>query len=189
MEQRDIPNLITLLRMILVLPIIWLLAHGYFVESLYLFALAGMSDGLDGFLAKRMGWQSRLGSILDPLADKMLLVSTTIMLAWVGLIPLWLVGVIVLRDLLIVVGGTLYHYRIAAYDMTPSIVSKINTFTQISYVLGVIMVEAVGWSVAAEMEVVTYVVLTTTLLSGADYVWTWGWLAYRAPRSTKEGTQ
>ena len=105
MEQRDIPNLITLLRMILVLPIIWLLAHGYFVESLYLFALAGMSDGLDGFLAKRMGWQSRLGSILDPLADKMLLVSTTIMLAWVGLIPLWLVGVIVLRDLLIVVGG------------------------------------------------------------------------------------
>ncbi|MBT3967726.1 MAG: CDP-alcohol phosphatidyltransferase family protein [Gammaproteobacteria bacterium] len=189
MEQRDIPNLITLLRMIMVLPIIWLLAHGYFVESLYLFALAGMSDGLDGFLAKRMGWQSRLGSILDPLADKMLLVSTTIMLAWVGLIPLWLVAVIVLRDLLIVVGGTLYHYRIGAYDMTPSIVSKINTFTQISYVLGVIMVEAAGWSVAAEMEVVTYVVLTTTLLSGADYVWTWGWLAYRAPHSDQGGAQ
>ncbi len=178
MDRRDIPNLITLLRMVLVLPIVWLLLHGFYIESLYLFALAGVSDGVDGFLAKHYGWESRLGSILDPLADKLLLVSTSVVLAWTGRIPLWLVAVIVLRDLLIVAGGTLYHYRIGVYDMSPSIVSKINTFTQISYVLCVIMVAAMGWPLERELMVASYVVLTTTLLSGADYVWIWGWDAY-----------
>ncbi len=179
MDRRDIPNLITMLRMLLVVPIIWLLENGFFLETLYLFAFAGMSDGLDGFLAKRMGWQSRLGSILDPLADKLLLVSTTVMLAWLGLIPVWLVVIIVLRDLLIVAGGTVYHYMVGEYDMSPSIVSKINTFVQISYVLGIVMSQAFG-GVSAEVIIFsTYVVLTTTVMSGADYVWTWGWSAYR----------
>ena len=185
MDRRDIPNLITLLRMVLVVPNLWLLAHGFYLESLYLFAFAGMSDGLDGFLAKRMGWQSRLGSILDPLADKLLLVSTTVMLAWVGLVPVWLVGLIVLRDLLIVMGGVLYHYRIGEYDMSPSIVSKINTFVQISYVLGVISNQAFGWDAVELMTFSTYVVLTTTVMSGADYVWTWGWCAYRKERKVQ----
>ncbi len=184
MDRRDIPNLITMLRMLLVVPIIWLLHNGFFMESLYLFAFAGMSDGLDGFLAKRMGWESRLGSILDPLADKLLLISTTIMLAWLGLIPAWLVVVIVLRDLLIVVGGTIYHYTVGQYDMSPSIVSKINTFIQIAYVLGVVMSQAFewvdgGWISEETMLLSAYVVLTTTVMSGADYVWTWGWSAYR----------
>ncbi|MBT3197669.1 MAG: CDP-alcohol phosphatidyltransferase family protein [Gammaproteobacteria bacterium] len=185
MDQRDIPNLITLLRMFLVLPIVWLLANDYFMESLYLFAFAGMSDGLDGFLAKRMGWQSRLGSILDPLADKLLLVSTCLMLGWIGLIPVWLVIGIVLRDLLIVVGGTIYHYRVKSYDMSPSIISKINTFLQISYVIGVVMVHAFMWPVGEWMEISSYVVLTTTVLSGADYVWIWGWSAYRYQRANR----
>ena len=179
MERRDIPNLITILRMVLVLPVVWLIAHEFFMESLILFAIAGVSDGVDGFLAKHYGWQSRLGSILDPLADKLLLISTSITLSWIGLIPVWLVVMVVLRDLLIVVGGTLYHYRISVYDMSPSIVSKINTFSQISYVLGVIMAHALGWSVAVELQIATYIVLTTTLMSGADYIWTWGWSAYR----------
>ncbi len=179
MDQRDIPNLITLLRMVLVVPIIWLIVHHFYLESLYLFALAGISDGVDGYLAKRMGWESRLGSILDPLADKLLLVSTTITLSWMGLIPIWLVIIIVLRDLMIVVGGALYHYRIAMFDLEPSIVSKINTFSQIVYVLAVITVAAMGWSLHAELAVAAYVVMTTTLLSGADYLWTWGWDAWR----------
>ncbi len=182
MDRRDIPNLITMLRMLLVIPIIWLLANSFFLESLYLFAFAGMSDGLDGFLAKRMGWESRLGSILDPLADKLLLVSTTVMLAWLGLIPVWLVLVIVVRDLLIVVGGTIYHYTVGQYDMAPSIVSKINTFVQISYVLGVVMNQPFGWVSQEVITLSAYVVLTTTVLSGADYVWTWGWCAYREQR-------
>jgi cardiolipin synthase len=183
--MRDIPNLITMLRMLLVLPIIWLLNNGFFMESLYLFAFAGMSDGLDGFLAKRMGWESRLGSILDPLADKLLLISTMLMLMWLGLTPIWLVVAVIVRDLLIVVGATLYHYRISQYDLTPSIVSKINTFIQIVYILGVVMNQAFGWSAGVEQDVMllsAYVVLTTTLLSGADYIWTWGWSAYRSKK-------
>ncbi len=170
----------------MVLPIVWLIANGYFLESLYLFAIAGISDGVDGFLAKRYGWQSRLGSILDPLADKLLLVFTSVVLAWMGMIPMWLVAAIVLRDLLIVAGGTLYHYRIGVYDMVPSIVSKINTFSQISYVLGVILVAAMEWPAAAELEIASYIVLTTTFLSGADYVWTWGWAAYCHYRDCKD---
>lgn len=189
MELRDIPNLITILRMVLVVPILLLIANEQFVHSLLLFAVAGISDGVDGYLAKRMGWQSRLGSILDPLADKLLLVSTSLLLVWMEMIPYWLVAIIVLRDLLIVVGGTLYHYRIGEYEMAPSIVSKINTFSQIAYVLGVILVAAMGWEMAAEITVASYIVLTTTLMSGADYVWTWGWFAYHEVNEGREDTR
>jgi len=79
----------------------------------------------------------------------------------------------------------LYHYRIGEYDMSPSIVSKINTFVQISYVLGVISNQAFGWDAVELMTFSTYVVLTTTVMSGADYVWTWGWCAYRKERKVQ----
>ncbi len=186
MEKRDIPNLITLLRMVLVIPILWQLANGHYLESLLLFAVAGLSDGVDGLLAKRMGWQSRLGSILDPLADKLLLVTVTAMLTWVELVPLWLTIVIIVRDLLIVGGALYYHYQISRFELAPSIVSKINTFSQISYLLAVILDAALQTGMGHELEMATYVVLTTTLLSGADYLWTWGWSGWQSYRQERK---
>ena len=82
--------MICIFRILLVGPVVWLLWHGDFVATLWLFFIAGFSDGLDGYLARRFGWRSRLGGILDPLADKFLMVSMFITLTLVGMIPLWL---------------------------------------------------------------------------------------------------
>jgi cardiolipin synthase len=100
-NRSDIPNLITILRILLVPPIAYLLYWGDYDIALLLFLGAGLSDALDGFLAKHYGWMSRLGGLLDPIADKALLMSSFIVLAWVDLIPVWLVVVVVLRDVII----------------------------------------------------------------------------------------
>ncbi|MDE2089174.1 MAG: CDP-alcohol phosphatidyltransferase family protein, partial [Gammaproteobacteria bacterium] len=108
MTRRDLPNLISVLRMLLVLPVVALLMTEHYREALLLFGLAGLSDALDGFLAKRYGWTSRLGAVLDPLADKILLVSSYIALGWLRLLPLWLVAAVIVRDLVIVIGAAVY---------------------------------------------------------------------------------
>jgi len=97
--RRDIPNLITAFRFLLVPPVVFLLLSSRFGEALVIFAIAGFSDALDGFLAKHYGWASRLGAALDPLADKLLLVSAFIALGWLELIPVWLVVIVILRDI------------------------------------------------------------------------------------------
>ena len=103
MRASDIPNLITAGRILLVPPIAWALVQQRFLLALILFFIAGVSDAADGFLAKYYGWTSRLGALLDPLADKSLLVTSYAALAWIGLLPLWLlvlvvVGVVVVED-------------------------------------------------------------------------------------------
>ena len=90
MKWRDLPNLISVFRIVLVVPIEYLLLQQHYVSAMILFFLAGISDGLDGFLAKRFNWTSRLGSVLDPLADKLLLVCTYLVLGWLGHLPWWL---------------------------------------------------------------------------------------------------
>src|SRR3990172_3309285 len=105
MGLKDIPNIISLLRMALVPPVVILLLNGYYGWALLVFVSAGLSDGLDGYLAKRFGWRSRLGAILDPLADKLLLVASYLTLGWLGQLPLWLVAVVVGRDIVIVAGA------------------------------------------------------------------------------------
>ena len=87
--MQQLPNIISVFRMLLVVPVVGSLLQQQFGMALVLFAIAGFSDGLDGFLAKHFGWQSRLGSILDPLADKLLLVSSFLTLTWMGFVPLW----------------------------------------------------------------------------------------------------
>ncbi len=186
-SRRDIPNWITLFRIALIPPTLWLMATGEFLWALLFFLIAGLSDGLDGLLARQFSWHSRLGSILDPIADKLLLVSSTITLAWIGLIPLWLVAAIVARDLLIVGGALIYHTRIHEYEMEPTIVSKINTFSQIIYVLSVVLQQVFGLLDPKMLEMGAYIVLTTTLISGADYIWTWGWRAWRESGHGKDG--
>ncbi len=182
---RNIPNLLSIARILLSLPVAWLLLNGRFSEALLLFFIAGVSDGLDGYLAKRFGWRSRLGSILDPLADKTLLVTSFLCLVWVGLIPLWLLALVVGRDLVIVVGALAFHWLIGRYDMEPTWVSKLNTVLQITLVLALVLSN--GLYVLPDMLLIglLYGACLTTILSGIDYVWTWGRKAYYARRSGK----
>jgi cardiolipin synthase (CMP-forming) len=173
MKARDIPNLISFLRILLTLPIVWLLFEREFSYALMLFAVAGFSDGLDGFLAKHYHWQSHLGGLLDPLADKALLMSSFLVLGGLWLIPFWLVILVIFRDLTIVGGALYYHFSIEEVDAAPTLISKLNTLMQIVLVLVVVtdagpfplpnlLVQGLIWATGL-----------TTLVSGGVYVWVW----------------
>jgi cardiolipin synthase (CMP-forming) len=176
---RWLPNAICVLRMLLAAPVAAALARGQYPLTLALFAVAALSDGLDGWLAKTFGWTSRLGKILDPIADKLLLVTVFVTLVWVGLVPLWLGAAVVLRDLVIVGGATAYHWLIGTLDGHPTFVSKLNTVVQLSFVLAVIA--AAAWhNVPGPLVVATGAAcFVTTVVSGLDYVLTYARLAWR----------
>lgn len=167
-----LPNMITIARIALVPVLILLLKDQNYVAGLIVFVIAGASDALDGYLAKRLNVQSRLGAILDPVADKLLLVSAYVMLTLLGYIPFWLVLVVVFRDLLIVGGYMLYTSHAGPVKMRPSILSKLNTLMQITLVAVILTQQAAGltWPLA---ETLVYVVLATTVVSGAHYTWSW----------------
>ena len=173
MQARDIPNIITVFRFILVTPVVWAMLNDHFGLALLLFGVAGASDAIDGYLAKRNNWSSRMGAILDPLADKLLLVCTFITLGWLGWIPVWLVVLVILRDLVILAGALTYHFTIERVTMEPSMVSKLNTFTQIMLVLAVMFSRGIQELPATLIDVLLYGVLITTVWSGVGYVWTW----------------
>ncbi|MFC1684093.1 CDP-alcohol phosphatidyltransferase family protein [Pseudomonadota bacterium] len=173
MQARDIPNLISILRVFLTIPVVWALLAQEYGLALVLFAVAGISDGVDGFLAKHFRWESRLGGMLDPLADKTLLVFSYLALGWLGLIPLWLVLAVILRDVIIVAGAVAYHLRVAELEAEPRLMSKVNTFMQILLVLLVVLSQALFALPLALLQAVIVLVLITTLLSGIDYIWIW----------------
>jgi cardiolipin synthase len=154
-------------------PVVWMLLEQRFGVALVLFAVAGISDGLDGYLAKHYGWQSRLGSLLDPLADKVLLVSSYLSLALIGVIPVWLVLLVILRDLVIVTGALVYHFRVTELDAAPSMVSKFNTFAQIVLVLVVVLDNGLISLPDLITQGLVWVVFASTVASGLNYVWVW----------------
>lgn len=171
--------MLTWLRIGLTVPVAWLLYEEAYVQALWLFAAAGVTDGLDGYLAKRYGWTSRLGSILDPLADKLLLVSSYVILGVQGHLPWWLVGAIIARDVIILVGALAYHYLIGHVEMAPTLISKSNTVCQILLVLLVVMALATAWLPSVVVQGAIYLVLITTILSGIEYILTWSRRAWR----------
>ena len=174
MTRRDIPNLITFLRILLVAPFAVAVTRDHYGTALALFAVAGLSDGLDGFLAKQFGWTSRLGALLDPVADKLLLVTSYVLLGWKGELPWWLVVAVLARDIVIIGGGIAYHMLIGYVRMAPTLVSKLNTVLQIALVVGVFYAL---WREPLSpdlREAMSYTVLASTVLSGAHYVWIWG---------------
>lgn len=179
LRARDIPNIISVIRILLVAPVVWAYYEGEFGLALLLFFVAGVSDAIDGYLAKRYSWQSHLGSILDPLADKLLLVSTYAMLAWIGIIPLWLVATVIARDVIIMGGSFAYYLLYGRYEMQPSLISKLNTTAQIVMILVVVASLSVVEIPSAVNDFLMYFVLGTTVLSGLDYIVTWGVKAWR----------
>jgi len=173
LTRRDIPNLITLFRFVLIVPILVFLWQGSVDRALWLFLLAGASDGLDGWLARHFNWRSRLGGILDPLADKALMISTLVIMGLHDLMPWWLVMVIILRDVVILGGAAAYQWVTGHLEMRPSVISKVNTVMQLALVLAVMWNAGVSELSALLLDGLVIVVLITTLLSGLDYVVRW----------------
>lgn len=168
-----LPNLITLSRVALVPVLILLLHERRYGAALAVFVVAGVSDALDGYLAKRWQVQSNFGAILDPVADKLLLVTAYVMLTLSGHIPFWLTLTVASRDVLIVGGYLLYTSHAGPVHMRPSILSKLNTFLQLALIALLLAKQAAGLHMPALVNAMIYAVLVSTVLSGGHYLWSW----------------
>ncbi len=175
--MKHLPNMISVLRIILVAPTLYYLWQQHFTSAFVLFFIAGISDGLDGYLARRFNWRSRLGTYLDPIGDKLLLVGCFFVLGWMNYLPLWLVGLVIGRDLIIVIGAALYHYAIKDAAMAPLLISKINTVCQIFLVVVLLYrlsdLPFAGLFPAWLGQATVFIVTLTTLLSGVAYIQSW----------------
>jgi cardiolipin synthase len=167
---RHLPNFICLVRIALIWPTIDSLYSGEYWKALVLVAVCAVSDGLDGWLAKRFNWTSHLGKLLDPLADKLLLVALFLTATWMNLLPWWLTAVAVGRDVLIGSGAVAYRLFYGPLHGRPTILSKINTGMQLAVALAAILGAASGLPTKEMVTALAAVTLLTTIVSGADYV-------------------
>jgi len=169
----NLPNLITIARILLVPVVVWAIASGEMQIAFLLFLAAGLSDAVDGFLAKRFGMTSELGAHLDPLADKVLIVSIYIALGITQAIPRWIVILVVSRDILIVGAIMLAWFLGKPMRVKPVLVSKLNTVAQI--VFACLVLSALAFRVRFDMteDVVMAIVAALTLASVGFYVREW----------------
>lgn len=173
MKKRDIPNIISIFRIGLVVPIAYYLWYQNYLIALVLFLIGGLSDGLDGFLARRYKWQTDLGVILDPMGDKLMMTASYILLGWHNVLPWWLVALVISRDLIIVTGTLLYKKIIGAAKLKPLFISKLNTVCQIVLVL-ISMLSQIITFPSIIVTSTLWIVVITTLLSGYAYINEWG---------------
>jgi cardiolipin synthase (CMP-forming) len=167
---RHLPNFICLVRIALIWPTIDALYSGDYWAALALVAVCAVSDGLDGWLAKRFNWTSDLGKNLDPLADKLLLVSLFLAATWINLLPWWLTAVVVARDVMIGGGAVIFRFWFGRLHGRPTILSKINTGMQLAVALAAILGAATGLPTREMVIALAIVTLMTTIVSGADYL-------------------
>lgn len=184
LKPRHIPNVLSILRILMIpLAMVELVRENH-LTAMAIMAVAGITDGLDGYLARRFEWRTRLGAILDPLADKFLMMASYVTLGYLGHIPLWLSLLVVGRDVVIMAGAVAYYRLSDHLEMAPTVLSKANTALQVGLV--VIVVGALAglpvpaWALAG----VVWLVATFTLASGLHYVWLW---THKARQALDEG--
>ena len=173
MHLNQIPNIITGMRLLAVPPAIYLMWVGRWDIAFLVFAFAGVSDGVDGYLARRFGWQSKWGATMDPVADKLLLVSTAAMLLYQSLLPLWLFVLMFGRDLMILGGAALYHWKFGPYKIQPTWLGKASTFVQILLLLSMMVHAAFGILSEEQIDKMIFMCGLITVVSGAHYAWIW----------------
>ncbi|NKB46367.1 MAG: CDP-alcohol phosphatidyltransferase family protein [Legionellales bacterium] len=179
MDLKHIPNLITFVRIVLLLPFIFFIWQGQYVAGFYVFILAGLSDAVDGFLARYFGWLSWTGALVDPLADKLLMITSFILLAAVGQLPWVIVYLFVMRDVVIVAGAATYYYLFRDIEFQPTGLSKVNTFLQIA--LATLLLHQLAYESLASWftSLTVWITLAVTLLSLLQYMWVWSLKARR----------
>jgi cardiolipin synthase len=179
----NLANMVTVGRLLMVVPVVWLVIAGRLEMAFWLFVAAGISDALDGYIAKNFNARTELGAYLDPLADKVLLNGIYVALSLIGWLPVWLTALIISRDLLIVLGVILIQRRDPVFRAMPLVIGKLNTFCQI--LLAACALAHGGELVDLSEFVVVLVaaVTLTTLLSGAGYA-VQAIRAYRAERAS-----
>ena len=168
-----IPNLITIARIFLVPLTVWLIISEAYAWAFVSFMVAGVSDGIDGFLARRFNWRTELGAYLDPLADKALMVSVYVTLGMFKVLPAWLVIIVVSRDVLIVAAILLSRLVHKPVRVAPLMVSKITTVAQLAFVVIVLGAAAMAWPLDVIVNYGSIPVALLTVASGAAYLRAW----------------
>jgi cardiolipin synthase (CMP-forming) len=170
-----LPNLFSFARLFAVPVAVWLMLDGQLNWAFWLFVAAGITDAIDGFIAKRFNAQTALGAYLDPIADKALLVSAYVTLGYLGNIPVWLVILVTFRDIMIIGGAILELTMTQSFKSEPTIISKINTGFQIALAAFVLAQYGLGFTLDRYFfQFLIICVAATTVLSGAGYLVIWG---------------
>ncbi len=162
----------------------WQIVAQHHQIALIVAVIAGLTDAADGYLAKRFGWVSRVGSVLDPLADKLLMITAFAALAWIGLLPWWLIVLTFVRDSAIVTGGAVYHYTVARVEAQPTLLSKLNTTMQVVLVAMTLLQACCISKASGLVTALIYVVAALTSITLVQYVWIWSWKAIQAKHNS-----
>ena len=167
-----LPNALTVARILAVPPLVFLLLAEQYPLALAVAVFAGLSDLIDGWLARRFGWQSRFGSLADPAADKLLMTASYVTLAWLSHLPWWLVALVIFRDLVIVIGGYIYHRvfeRLAKAQ--PTQLSRFNTFAQV-FLMWYVLVYLAGFPLPPEGQIgLEWMVVVLGVVTLVNYTW------------------
>jgi cardiolipin synthase len=167
-----LPNALTVARLVIVPFVVASLAEGAYMRALWLFAAAAVTDFLDGNLARLLNQRSVLGAWLDPIADKAMLLSTLVMLVWLGTLPLWLALLAGLRDIVVLLGAMAYRRLTGGLEVTPTWWGKVATASEFVLVTLVLADVALGWGLGFLTQF-TWATGALVLVSGVHYVWTW----------------
>ena len=173
----NVPNAITLARLAAVPIVIWLILVGDLRIAFWIFLAAAISDAIDGIIAKHFNSETVFGAFIDPIADKALLVGTYITLGHENFLPIWLVILVVFRDIVIVGGALIFHTVTQSLSMQPLMISKVNTVAQLLLAIGVLFVFGHNIDGNPFIEFAGYFIAFTTISSGTAYVTTWSNLA------------
>ena len=193
-ERKQIPNILTICRILIIFPTLWLLYFNQYRDALTLLIIAGLSDALDGYLARAFDWKTRLGSILDPIADKFLIASSFFVLTLQGAVPIWVTAIILGRDLIIFSGAIAYRLLYRNLDIAPSILSKMNTALQIFSVIYLVL-SLSGYPYFATDLVgylnsyLFYLLAFLGFISGIDYIIVWSRKAFNHSVSNRPGDE
>lgn len=183
MSLRWIPNAICIVRVLLVFPLVLALLEDRYGLALTLVVVAGASDALDGFLAKTFDWRTRLGSLLDPGADKLLVTSVFIVLTYLGWVPVLLTVIVIMRDVIIVIGTLAYQFVVGELRGEPTRISKLNTACQLAFLLFMIMYAGYDWPPRILLVILGACVVYTSITSGLNYVLIWSKRAWQKGRA------
>ncbi len=181
----NLPNAITVLRGLLIPAIAWLLVQQEYPWAFWLFVACALGDLADGLIARGWNLRTRFGAIADPLADKLTMLTVTVLLAWLQWLPWWFAAAVIARDTVIVGGALAYHFLVGHVDMAPTRLSKLNTAFEFSLLAAVLAFAAGYLDDGPWLALMLYATLATIVLSGAQYVVQWSVRAVRARRAVR----
>jgi cardiolipin synthase (CMP-forming) len=182
---RFLPNIFTMLRLVLIIPIVWCILSQLYNLALLLFVMAGFTDLLDGYFARRHNCITRFGSIADPISDKILLLTSFLVFSLVALFPWWLFTLLIIRDIYILLGAISYHIVLGSYKITPHFSGKIYVFMQIVTVI-VVLLFAAAWVDFFWLTMSFIALAMTTVMTVIIYSWIWWRRAYFALKECKK---